>query len=73
MIWHPTYRVTFAGLGRPAGATETVLVSSFLFVDCVCGITSWGNTGANDLFVTVACFAFNSAPADTQVSVLVVQ
>jgi hypothetical protein len=67
------YRVVFAGLGRPAGGTETVLVSSFLFVDRVCDVTSWGNTGANDLFVTVACFQPNGAPADTQFSVLVIQ
>jgi hypothetical protein len=67
------YRVVFAGLGRPGGATETVLVSPFLSVDRVCDITSWGNTGVNDLFVTVACFQPTSVAADTPFSVLVIQ
>jgi hypothetical protein len=67
------YRVVFAGLGRPAGATETVLVSPFISVDRVCDITSWGNTGVNDLFVTAACFTATSAAADTLFSVLVIQ
>ena len=67
------YRVVFSGLGRTGGATETVLVQSFLYLDRVCDITSWGNTGANDLFVTVACYQPDSSPADTQFSVLVVQ
>lgn len=67
------YRVVFAGLGRPAGATETVLVSPFLFPDRVCDITSWGNTGTSDLFVEVACFDPSSTPVDTRFSVLVTQ
>ena len=67
------YRVVFAGLGRPANATEIVLVSPFLFSDRICDITSWGSTGASDLFVDVACFDPSSTPVDTRFSVLVTQ
>jgi len=67
------YRVVFSGLGRPAGATETVLASPFFFDDRICDITSWGNTGVNDLFVAVSCFDRTGAPANDQFSVLVIQ
>jgi hypothetical protein len=67
----PKYHVVFAGLGRPAGGTETVLVAPLFFNDSICDITAWGNTGMNDLFVDVACFAPSSAPSDTRFSVLV--
>lgn len=67
------YRVVFAGLGRPAGATETVLVQQFFFIDHVCDVTSWGNTGVNDLFVNVSCFDPSGAPSNDLFSVLVIQ
>jgi len=67
------YRVVFAGLGRPAGATETVLVQPFFFTDHICDVTSWGNTGVNDLFVNVSCFDPSGAPSNDQFSVLVIQ
>ena len=53
--------------------TETVLVQPFFFVDRICDVISWGNTGVNDLFVNVACFDTSGAPANDQFSVLVIQ
>jgi hypothetical protein len=68
------YHVVFAGLGRSAGATETVLVSPlFTPADRICDIVSWGNTGANDLFVDVACYDPTGAPVDTRFGVMVIQ
>lgn len=68
------YRVIFAGLARQAGATETVLVSSFLFIpDRVCDVVSWGNSGTTDLFVDVACADPSGAPVDARFSVMVIE
>ena len=68
------YHVVFAGLGRPAGGSETVLVSPFLAVlDRMCDILSWGNTGASDLFVDVACFDLSGVPIDSRFGVMVIQ
>ncbi len=67
------YHIVFAGLGRPPGATETVLVSPFITTDRVCDITAWGNTGVSDLFVNVSCVNPSGAATDTPVSVMVVQ
>jgi hypothetical protein len=69
------YHVVFAGLGRPAGATETVLVQPLFegSSDRICDIISWGNTGANDLFVDVGCYDPASAPVDARFGVLVIQ
>jgi predicted small secreted protein len=69
------YQVTFGGLGRPAGATENVQLSP-AWEDgnqLICNITSWGNTGANDLSVTVACYDLTGAPANSRFNVLVVE
>ena len=68
------YHVVFAGLGRPAGATETVLVSPLVAaIDAMCDIVSWGNTGASDLFVDVACFDRTGAAVDARFGVMVIQ
>jgi hypothetical protein len=67
------YTATFAGLARPAGATEIVIVSAFKDFDHRCGITSWGKTGANDLAVTFTCFDATGKPFDGRSMVLVVE
>jgi hypothetical protein len=68
------YHVVFAGLGRPAGASETVLVSPlFTPTDRICDIVSWGNTGTSDLFVDVACYDPTGAPVDSRFGVMVIQ
>ena len=68
------YRIVFAGLARQPGATETVLGSPFLFgPHRICDVTSWGNSGANDLEVTVACFDLVGAPTNTRFDVVVLQ
>ena len=68
------YHVVFSGLGRPAGGSEIVNVSPlFSSADQNCDIVSWGNTGANDLFVDVACFDRTGAAADSRFGVMVIQ
>ena len=68
------YHVVFAGLGRPPGATETVLVSPLLTTsDRICDILAWGNTGASDLFVDVACYDVAGTPIDSRFGVMVIQ
>ena len=69
------YRIVFAGLARQPGATEIVLVSPpFLFgPPHICDITSWGNSGANDLAVTVSCFTVSGNPNNTRFDVVVLQ
>jgi hypothetical protein len=68
------YHVVFPGLGRPAGATETVLVSPlFNTADRICDIVLWGNVGASDLFVDVACYDAAGASVDSGFGVMVVQ
>lgn len=49
------YQVVFAGLARPPGGTDIVLVSSF-GRHGFCNVASWANSGATDLTVNVACF-----------------
>jgi hypothetical protein len=49
------YQVVFAGLARPPGAAEIVLVSGF-GQHGFCNIPSWANSGTNDLSVNVTCF-----------------
>jgi hypothetical protein len=67
------YHVVFAGLARPAGGTETVLVSPLLLVaDRVCNTASWGNSAA-DLFVDVVCFTPSGTATDTRFGVIVIQ
>ena len=60
------YRVVFAGLGKAAGAKETVLITPGPGDDRICTTTSWGNTGVNDLAVMVSCFTPAGAPASAQ-------
>jgi hypothetical protein len=69
------YLIVFAGLGRPSGRMENVQLSP-AWEDgnqLICNITSWGNTGANDLSVTVACYDLTGAPANARFNVLVVE
>lgn len=70
------YRIVFAGLARQPGATEVVLVSSpFLFFPPyhICDVTSWANSGANDLEVIVSCFTSSGNPNNTRFDVVVLQ
>jgi hypothetical protein len=65
------YRVTFGALGKGAGATETVMVTPAS--DAICTVTSWGNTGTNDLSATISCFDPSGAPANAQFFLLVIE
>jgi hypothetical protein len=67
------WTVTFAGLGRPAGATEIALVSAFKDFDHSCSLVSWANSGTADLTVTLQCFDASGAPFDGRFIVLVVE
>jgi hypothetical protein len=68
------YHVVFTGLARPAGATETVLVSSlFTTTDRICDILEWGNAGASDLYVDVACYDIAGTPTDSRFGVMVIE
>jgi len=67
------WTVSFAGLGRPAGATDIVVLSAFVGADHSCSIISWGNSGTNDLAVTLQCFDPAGAPLDGRFSIIVVE
>jgi hypothetical protein len=67
-----TWTVTFAGLARPTGAKEIVVVSALKDPDHTCTLVSWASAGA-DLTVTVQCFDASGAPFDGRFSVLVVE
>jgi len=66
------WTVTFAGLGRPGGGKETVLVSALKDFDHICTLSSWATAGP-DLTVTVQCFNPSGAPVDGRFNVLVVE
>jgi hypothetical protein len=66
------WTVTFAGLARPAGATEIVIVSAFKDFDHTCTLLSWASAGA-DLTVTLQCFDAGGTPFDGRFSVLIVE
>lgn len=66
------YRVLFEGQAKAPGATETLLLTP-INVAGICTLTSWGNSGATDLAVTLACFDNSGAPADAQFNILLVQ
>ncbi|HWJ15215.1 MAG TPA: hypothetical protein VNS10_15855 [Gemmatimonadaceae bacterium] len=68
-----TYQIVFAGLARPAGATEGVQVSVFGPGAAFCTLASWGNSGANDLVANVSCWDTFDAPLDAIFNVLIVQ
>jgi len=67
------WTVTFAGLGRPAGGTEIVIVSALKETDHSCSLVTWGNTGTADLTVTLQCVNPSGALVDARFSVLVVE
>jgi len=67
------WTVTFAGLGRPSGATEIVIVSALKELDHICGLVSWANFGTNDLTVTLQCSDAAGTPLDARFEVLVVE
>ena len=66
------WTATFAGLGRPAGGTEIVLVSPFTGPDHLCTIVSWVTAGS-DLTATVQCFNAAGAPVDGQFNLAVIE
>jgi hypothetical protein len=68
-----TYQIVFAGLARPAGAAEGIIVSSFGTGGTYCSLVSWGNSGANDLVAAVNCWDTNDALADSLWMILIVQ
>jgi hypothetical protein len=68
-----TYQIVFAGLSRPAGATEGVQVSVFGPGAAFCTLASWGNIGANDLVANVGCWDTLDAPIDAIFNILIVQ
>jgi Bacterial Ig-like domain (group 2) len=65
--------IVFAGLGRPPGATEVVIVSAFVGADHSCSVESWGASGQDDLAATVACFDASGAAVDLPFNVLVIE
>ncbi len=65
------YLVTFQGLARGPGDTDTVVLMPWAF-ERICTPTSWGNSGS-DYAVTVACFNVSGTPANAQFAILVVQ
>jgi hypothetical protein len=67
------WAITFAGLGRPVGGSEIVVLSAFTNPDHSCTIVSWGNTGVKDLTVTLQCFDVSGSPFDGAFNVLVVE
>jgi hypothetical protein len=66
------WTATFAGLGRPAGGREVVLVSTFTGLDHLCTIVSWATAGS-DLTATVQCFTAAGSPVDGQFSVAIIE
>jgi hypothetical protein len=66
------YQVVFAGLARPPGGTEIVLISAF-GQHGFCNVSSWANSGTNDLTINAACWAPNGAPNNTLFNILVIQ
>ena len=66
------YQVVFQGLGKVAGATETVLVTPVINND-LCDVKSWGNSGAGDLTVFVSCFDNAGTPANSEFFVLLIE
>lgn len=67
------WRVTFAGLGRPAGASDIAIASALKETDHLCSVVSWGNAGVADLTVTVQCFTPAGTPTDARFSLLVIE
>jgi len=67
------WTITFAGLGRPAGGTEIVIVSALKEVDHSCSLVTWANTGTADLTVTLQCVNPSGALADNRFTVLVIE
>jgi hypothetical protein len=66
------YRVVFAGLGRPAGAVDAVLVSPVSAASC--RVSDWANApNAGDLEVTVRCAGLGLSLSDAVFNLLVVE
>jgi hypothetical protein len=66
------YQVVFAGLARPPGGTEIVLVSAF-GQHGFCNVSSWGNSGTNDLTANVACWSPSGGATNSLFNILVIQ
>jgi hypothetical protein len=69
------YQLLFGGLGKGAGATETVQLGAFggRVPGAYCTINSWGNTGADDLLVALGCYGPTGIPADIRYDLLILQ
>ena len=67
------YLVTFGGLAKRTGATETVMVTPSAGEDGICTVTSWSNSGTSDLAVNVSCFDTAGNPSPRTFFVLVIQ
>jgi hypothetical protein len=68
------YQVVLAGLAKPAGATETVLVTEYRgMTERYCRVNSWDNTGAGDLLVSVRCHDSTGLPINAIFDLLVVE
>jgi hypothetical protein len=66
------YRVTFAGLGRPAGAVDAALVSPVSTASC--RVSEWGNApNAGDLEVTVRCASLGLSLSDAVFNLAIVE
>jgi len=63
----------FAGLARPAGGADNVQVAAFGATAVFCTLSTWSNSGANDLVANVTCWDTFDAPADGIFSILIVQ
>jgi hypothetical protein len=66
------YDVVFAGLARPAGGTEIVLVSIFASQSAFCSVGSW-SSGLADLTATVRCYNTAGAPTNALFNILVLE
>jgi len=67
------YRIVFGGQARPAGGTETFLISIVGDGDKICTTDSWGNSGPTDLAVLLACFTPAGMPTVARFGILMVE
>jgi len=73
------YSVTFAGLGRPAGGRDNVLVTGYGTPGVYCKVSGvatnplpgWSSIGS-DLVVPVACYAGDGTSTDSRFSILMI-
>lgn len=68
-----SYTVTFYGLAKTTGRTETVQVGAVSGTATYCTIGGWINITAADLEVTVRCFGTGGIPADSKFTIVVIE